>query len=380
MAVYFVCMFLSCICSYIDTRKPTRTAKMRFVSWITILIPSFMAAFRSIGIGTDTNNYGSIAFRVAVRCPSLKDYLTSSDPYVNGVEIGYRILVYAISCISDNIAVEFFVIEFIISFFTYKALLNNSLKSKTWMGVMLYYTLFIGFSLNLMRQSIAIALILWGTKFIFEKKLKKYVVVVVIASSIQLTSVITLALYPLFIIFGESERENCKAFFMVIKKLRFFLFIMMIMCVLLILNNAEKLMMYVISLGIKSSYAAQLGFKETAGFNESSFILMSLFIIPYLTKLKILIKTNKKFLYYFSTIILAICLWQLSIVSQEAYRIGLYFWALVIIMIPKYINNFRAENRVIYTVCYCILANFYFVYYSVVIGANNIYPYATSLF
>lgn len=383
MTVYFLCMIISCIFTYLDTIKISNTIKKNrqigFCGWIAILIPSFLAAFREVGVGSDTNGYGSIMFYVATKSHSLMEYFNSNNPYVSGSEPGYRIFVYLMSRISDKITFQFFMIEFIIMFFIYKSLKDNQLGRKTWIGVMLYYTLFLGFSFNLMRQCLAISVIFWATKFIYARKWKTFTIIILIVSTIQLTSIVSLSLYPLYIIFSNEERIKYKKFYSFLKKYRWLLGIITVASALAILINGKKLMHYIIHLQLKSSYAAQLGLVNTAGFNASSFILMSMFLVPFLLNLRKLLKKEKLFCFLFIVVLLSVLLWQLSMVSQEAYRIALYFWMMIIILVPKGLCGFSKKNINILTFYYITLSNFYFVYYAVIIGANKIFPYTSSL-
>ena len=76
------------------------------------------------------------------------------------------------------------------------------------------------------------------------------------------------------------------------------------------------------------------------------------------------------------TSIISIIIWQISAISQEMYRIILFAWTLILIMIPKYLPLINLKkNRTIIVLYYMALGTFYFVYYAVVIGANKIYPY-----
>lgn len=376
MIEYYICMVLTCFLVYVDTYRRKEKTSIGFWGWIAILIPSLLAAFREIGVGSDTLGYGSEMFYAALRCSTLSNYFNSANPFVSGAEPGFRVLVYLVSRISSEIAVQFFVIEFIIVFFIYKALLNYRLKNNTYIGMLLYFTLFLGFSLNLMRQSIAMAVIFWALKYLYEKKYLTFILIVCLMATMQLTALIALLFVPAYIVFAKNDVKEFKNIITnTIKRYRQFLVLILIAGLYMVLSNGDSIMEYVIQLGLKKSYEAQLLLKDTAGFNASSFILMMLLIAPFALKCKKLDKKDNLFMFIFISLIISAFLWQLSMITQEMYRIALYFWVLIMVFVPKYLTSYR-KNKYFVLGYYVVVSNFYFVYYAVVIGANEIYPYA----
>lgn len=377
MIIYFACVSLSCFFTYLDTYKKNHTEKIGFAGWIAILISCFLAGAREIGVGSDTIGYGSIMFEVATRTNSLSAYVNSNISYVAQAELVYRIFIYLISRISSDIFFQFFIIQFVIMVFLYKGFKENHLGRYTWLAMFLYYMLFLGFSLNLMRQSMSIAIIFWGMRYIKQREFLKYSLVVIIASSFQMTSIVSIFLYPFYCICLDETKNSVSRLTRFCHRYRRTINICILLISVSVVIGARYIIGFVANLGIKKSYSVQ--YNNIRGgklFNNSSLILMIMFIFPFWIWYRNMRRKNGEFNFYFMTSVISIIIWQISAISQEMYRIILFAWMLILIMIPKYLPliNFK-KNRTIIVLYYMVLGTFYFVYYAVVIGANKIYPY-----
>lgn len=169
-----------------------------FVLSAVLLI--FIMAFRG-DFSADYNSYVDIYDR-------LGDYLIKSiiERDVRGdIEKGYLIFQHIIKVLFDN-PIYVFVFSAVI------IVLSNLWHFKRYstealLSVMLFLEAGIYYdSFNIMRQCIAASIIVWGSKYLYERKMLHYMLVVLIASSFHLTALIMVPFY--FISTIKIEKKN----------------------------------------------------------------------------------------------------------------------------------------------------------------------------
>lgn len=94
--------------------------------------------------------------------------------YVSDYEIGFSTTVYIVAKLFRNIyAVQFVIQGLVIVPICYSLYKNNQTQnSLCWVGILTYYFMFFNSSLNLMRQSIAMAFIFWLLLFLRIKTIR----------------------------------------------------------------------------------------------------------------------------------------------------------------------------------------------------------------
>lgn len=338
---------------------------------IAILLPCILAGLRDYSVGTDTSGYGRVVFDIARSSDSLSNFFRSQSLYVVNVEPLYKLLIYSISRVTDSVFWEFFIIELIVYYFVYMGLLNECPKRFFGLAVFCFNMLFFPFTLNLMRQSIAMAIIFWGFKYVKRKEIKKYIMVVVFAAFIQLTAFVAIFIYPLFFICSGYEIGKKGFVWKFLRTHKALINSIIVIGSISVVCFAPQ----IISLmaGLKKSFGYQLvNMKSSFDGSLASFILMFLFLIPVMAKSLL---RNKDTLLNFYTVVILVCiiLWQLTGVSQESYRVVLYLWILIILAIPEVLIRTRKPKLTASYFLMCTVLYHYamFAHYSV----NNVYPY-----
>ncbi len=376
MLIYIVMALFSILFFYLDQNVKRRYIIIRnkkfncisICGFIAIIIPSVVAGLRDYSVGVDTSGYGKIVFRMALH-NNFRDFYNSSNIFVKNVEPIYRIIVYIITELTSNIFWQFFIIEFIIVYFVYKALYD---KKYACFGMFIFYCLFFCFSLNLMRQTITMAILLYGFRYIKERKIIKYILVVAISSLITTSALIGIFVYPLFFICGTDTVNKYGKKNNFFSKHRKMVDILILGVTFLVFVFTPKLI-EILSI-IKSSYGYQLDNIST-DFNISYAALLMMLILefPFFIYYR---KANKKgaiFNFYTLVFIMATILWQTVSISQESYRVSLYLWFYIILAIPdlmKVINK-KALLAVYYSTAGMAYFFLMFVYYNI----NSTVPY-----
>ena len=384
MWIYIFMITVSTFFAFID-QKRKRKAKViinkktyncvGFFGWMAIIIPTFIAGARDYTVGSDTQGYGIHVFDVALNS-SFEEFFRSSNEYVRNVEVLYRVFVYIIAKIFENVFWQFFIIQFIICLLVYITLNNLQNNKYAWLGYYIYLTFFYGFSLNLMRQSISMAIILWGFKFVKDRKLPQYIVVIIIATLIQLMSIIGVFIYPLYYICCGEVKTHINWINKLFNRHRKFMNALLVMGSCLVIFLTPKLILLFSVL--KGSYGYQLVYMNKA-YNPSItvLILMIITIIPFVLQYRKGIRLDKEFNFYTMILVMSTILWQITGISRESYRVALPLWFILVIAIPHIIEKIKKRCAII--IYYLVAGGFYFFILFITKGVNEIYPYTSTL-
>lgn len=171
---------------------------------LAIGLLSLFASLRADTIGTDVLVYAK-PYLEYINLYGLNWLIKRSD-----CEILYLLLTSLVSSLGGNLQVLLFIITFIISFLVYKYAIDNSDRTNVVLVFSTYLFVFFGFTLNLIRQSIAIAIILYAMKFVKERKLFPFLLCIIIASGFHTTSIAMVLLYFIYGFFGKRSEAIVK--------------------------------------------------------------------------------------------------------------------------------------------------------------------------
>ena len=167
--IYLLVFFSSgCLIWLSEHVKGSNRIAKNVIILVAIIIPSLLAALRDPSIGTDVRVYGLSVFKASVNADRFSDLQYLSDWH--GIEVGYRMLNYIVSRVSEHIEVFLFVLQFLIlilvinSYVYIKDKLNSNFSIS--FAAVCFYLLFYNENLNLLRQSLAMAIIVFGCRFL----------------------------------------------------------------------------------------------------------------------------------------------------------------------------------------------------------------------
>ena len=190
--VPYVLMFgLSCLnfrLAYL--LRKYKTIKIMFVL-IGLLLPCVLAGARDNTIGTDVLVYGDAYLNYAQRYNSLSSFMNFD--YLGGEPL-FKILSYVSAHYFGQFG-YYFTLEFACVLPIYATFVRRGWERYSWLGMLIYYLCFYSFSLNLLRQSIAMSIIFWSYNYIVERKPVKFCISAAIAVGFHLTAAIMLLLY-----------------------------------------------------------------------------------------------------------------------------------------------------------------------------------------
>lgn len=199
-------MFLSIKC--LNLEKIKRSALLKIIYYLlvftAILLPSLLAGCRDYSIGTDVLIYGNTWFNNAVRTPNFFVY----TKWATSSSIGflYATFNYIISLFTSNPHYFYFWYSFTESTIVFLALKKNQdIVNVTW-GFAIYLFMFFNLTLNVLRQSMALVILLYGFIYIRKHKPIKFAIVTMIAFLFHNTALIGIVMYLIYIFVNKKPK------------------------------------------------------------------------------------------------------------------------------------------------------------------------------
>lgn len=161
MQEYFIFFIVTIVISlFAEIIKKENCILFLFVSILIALPLSFLAGIRTIDIGTDMLVYGAPNFKTAQLYSSFFDYV-KNETTSGGTEVGYATVNYIVSIFTNNLNVLMFVVSLItlVSFIYASFRFKKELDVSVTLQIIIFFCLFYGSSLNLMRQTLAVSFI-----------------------------------------------------------------------------------------------------------------------------------------------------------------------------------------------------------------------------
>lgn len=228
------------------------------------------------------------------------------------------------------------------------------------MGLFIFYMSFYITSLNIIRQMIAVVIVLYSYRFILENKYKKYILTILAAALFHFTALICLP----FVFLDFKDKAHFKN-----KKLALYFFVLLSPIVIhLVFKYSEYI-------PLLSTYMANY---ETSfnGYGIGFLIDIGLVLGPLLFYRKKLIAENPKYDLFINVSLVSIPIRLIVYHQPFASRLFLYFSCLQIIAIPLILNLLKGkrEHRYFKALTVIVYA-LYFVYKFILLNSGEAFPY-----
>lgn len=363
--VYILTFTLTAICCWRFQANHER--KRYVVAWIfsilTIIIPSVLAGFRDISVGTDNLVYSTWFSWISCVSNPIAAFKSIS------VEPGYILLNYIISRFTNNYHWICFVAELLSTGFIFAGLYYYRRIIPMWLGMITFlFTQYCNFY-NIMRQGIAVAICFYAIKYAINKKIILYFIFIGIATLFHTSAIIAIPIYFLFRILN-GKNDAVKMFFI----------ISFLLVLTFLLPQIVK--MAVANGIISSKYLAYVGNGMSLSFYHFILRLPILIFASFIYKPLINKFIGYKYLY--------IMIWAEMILAQlggsfdPAYRVSLYFNCAIFVVIPCSVNVVK-NNILNKSICICGIIIYLFGYWYLQTVLNGygfsspVYPYVSDL-
>lgn len=374
--IYFLMFISSIILIYLGNRLKNKNKIISSVCEIMgILLPCFLAAFRHISIGTDTDVYVIRLFNTALKDKNGFIHFYQ-NPYSNVSEILYLFVTYVCSRISSNIGVLFFVNEALVIIPIYIALkrINKNNINAISLGMFIFYTFFYNMSLNIARQSIAIAFTVLAFSYIGQKDKLKFLFFSFIAFLFHRTAIVLIPILGLYTFIESKKIDN-------LTKTNVKIIILFVLFIGIIFF--KQILSGIIYMGVFSKYFSMILDKYVRNpidFNQFNTIIYSiLYMVIYINR-KFLDKEIYNFSFYKYISLLSIFILQLGGIVRFSDRIGHYIlFPAIFILIPKIMPESleKIKNRKAFCTITTIIVAFciYWVFWILIQNVHETYPY-----
>ncbi|MCD8356303.1 MAG: EpsG family protein [Clostridia bacterium] len=174
----------------------SQTAAKRNKKWILlipILILSFVAGLRAATVGTDTKNV-----LAAILFNRQYGFLVHSKEWL------FHFLCEYLMKLWDNTSFVLFVLALINYSLVFFRLWDFRKSIHIGVAASLFVLFYFGTSLNIIRQSLAVAIIFYSSRYLQERKNIKFLLGVVIASLFHISAFFAAAI-PIFFIFADKR-------------------------------------------------------------------------------------------------------------------------------------------------------------------------------
>lgn len=307
-------------------------------------------------VGTDYDNY--LDYYIVY---SVLDF-QSIVSYANELLF---ILVIKIAYLFQEPQIMFAIIAFLTVYITYRAILTQKEKISITLVFALYVFLYYMYSLNIIRQALAIAIVLYSYKYIWQHDLKRFVLSIIIATLFHTTALLFLPFYFLCPNKNEKSRK--------VKNLIRFITIIIIFLIVTQLRIVINLLSQIELFSRFSFYNAV----DIQGDNKQV-IINTILLFIFILYSKPLIKYNEDNKMYLFLYLIGYILTLAGFFSPYAKRIAMYFNISEIFILASFPRLAKTSGQKIFIefmiVMYMLVM---FVLSSYYLNIGDIIPYQT---
>lgn len=378
MLIYLIVFFFSVLFTYIAERSIAKNRK-QFIAFsvLSVGLPVLLSGLRDNSVGTDTDGYVSWIWSIVSRCSDWKSFLhLYHGGYFADIEFGYLTVNFIAKVFSNDVHSVYFLTSLLTILPIYIAIYHNRNKAPMWLSMAIYLLTYYNLSLNLIRQSLALAFCVYACHYVEQRKWLKLTVILIIILSFHNTGFFFI---PVILLFLLMEHLHWKG------KIIFLL--TCFAALIIAFKYADVLLFVLVSYGMLPEKFLYYQTDEMTGFlSRSNFIVYV--IESLLMVVAIFYQTSKniksRLFSYFTLKSIGAYSFTLSTLSMWAFRISYYFnFPADCLFLPSSLNTFRRNGKTgVYRWCLILLMllllfNWYF---NVVIkNANETYPYESSI-
>ena len=359
MFPYIVVFIISIFATYKVRYYSSKKLIFYIYSVIAITPLVLLAALRDHNIGTDTPNYVYLFQSAVENNGSLLYYFIQHPSF----EKGFLLYNYIIARCTDNIVLYFLITYGIIFGLIYSSALK--LKSVASPHIFLYIYLFLFFSdsLNVMRQYLAISLVVFAVSNLLTGKSKTYILFTIFATLIHTSAIISFLIGTLFFLAQKYPIKKHKLKYVII-------------CVLLFL--AVLNIGYFTSRGLLPVFEDKFNnyMTSTDGGLSSSHRLIGFFTLYVVFR-------NYKSCQINDTLLLCLITVMMFYISPNInatlYRLTIYFNIMYCIAVAsKFNKTIRGNDKLLVKVALALYLLFY-VFSIVINKTNEVIPYTSTI-
>lgn len=367
--IYLFVFFISVLFTYLAQKSVSQKLFFYLFSIIAILFPSLLAGFRNSGIGTDTLVYVD---KIWYNMLHINSFIEFINAYYNGIfdessEFIYLLINWGTSKLGNDVQWIYFTTNLCVILPIYCAIYDHRKKGPMWLSMTIFLLLYYNSSLNLVRQSIALALCVYSYKYLEQGQWFKALIGSVIIMNTHNTGIFYIFIIIFFYInnYIRGKLKTILIFFCIaIIPVVFLMFNYIILACIVIGILPNKYLMYMVD-----EYYEQV---------PKAYLLIYFLTLLLLGAIK---RYNRRNLFLQSTMnyyiyiqLIGLMLYSTSFVSKWANRIALFFnYPVDCIFLSQAVFSLERRSKSIYhlTVFILILFLLFFWYWNIVLNASG---------
>lgn len=369
--IYYETFLMSgfwCWISEILFKKKNQTLGI-VASVFSILSLTWLCGVRDFSIGTDIGVYGEQTFQTAVKSLNLLDYISNPYGTSRSTEYGYVFLNYIISRFTNNTHIFLFIIGLIVNGIIFVSIYLLRDRVSLVLGWLTFCFLFFGTTLNLLRQSVAISLVLLGTVLLYKGHTKISLIPFILATSFHNSAVFALLIYFMGLLINKAKLRS---------KVNKILFIFTI-----IIMFMPRIVAFLNEHGLLNDKYYQYILNTNNGISLNSILirlpllLLIIFIMWHKRN-----KLDKYNAWLYMLVVQEMLLIPLQSIGITVARLMLYFGVTKIIAYPMALEEITIVNKItlqIIKLCYVLMLMIIFYEQVIIAGNNQIYPFIFAL-
>lgn len=375
---YVICFALSIFFIYIAQKEfEKKNKKLGIIfSIIGILIPCILAGLRDVSVGIDVQAYTTKIYNIALSAESLPSFLSDS-----WVEVGYSIFIYVIARIFRDIHWVLFFTELIMCIFIYLTAYEKRKDIPMYLVFLVYFCIFYNTSLSIMRQGIAMFIIMYSLTKLEKKNYILTIIYFILAVTFHASAIMAIPMYLL--IFLSSLNLDYKKE----KKIYIAIFSVLLITVIFYEPILKLLSCDLHVIPIKYyDYLNSQYVNSKIDINYTELLFKLFWICAYAICVFFNIDKFKKHEYkvniYFAFLLIDFIVLPISFKISNASRITFYYGIPgLILLIPYLINSLKNTDikQLIPKIGMFAMLLFYWFYSVILYGASNTYPYISDI-
>lgn len=329
MTYYYVYIAIALLCIYIEHQNLSEKQR-RWNLGLSLLPVFILMAFKGHTVGSDTPNY-LYQFEI------INDDKLYNELYER-IEPGYDLLQKILHAITTDPIILLTTVALITCISCYYFFRDNCKYSCT----SLYFFMALGyfpFIMSGLRQTIAMSICMLAYRYVKEKKLYKFLLLIIIAMTFHKSAIFFVPVF--YLAHQQLKGKKIVALFAVI--LISFFFADKILMV------AEDIVGY--SYGVEQTRNGQLFF----------FIVLGITIWA-IKKRKKLVNCGNDIKYQLNTNFLSLAMWTIRLVSRTAERVALYFMPSTAIVLTETIESLDNSKKTAFRLAFLLVATYLLVH------------------
>lgn len=187
---------------------PRNRFKFYSLSFISLILLAFFAGCRAETIGTDTIFYGIDVFKDAAKS---KTPFTDAFEDISWIEPFYFIVNWLGSCLG-GFGFTLFLIMFVQLLFAFWGMKYFMYRAPLWAMMLAYELSFYNLTLNIMRQGIAIAFLLYSYRYVEKKQCGKLLLMAILGFFWHKSSIVAFFVLFALLYYKRLNEEKQKIF------------------------------------------------------------------------------------------------------------------------------------------------------------------------